>query len=148
MTKHLYTLCLFGDIIMTTVLHFMIPFSIVVEQIILPWNKTRWLHSIRICDAWTIKTLKYIILKNPDCLTICLEMPTIYPYSILYKLNGIVIDIAHHRLFKVVTINGNKKENRSFLPLLCVGVHAINTCITLHHKYVRATCKGPSYFKD
>jgi hypothetical protein len=101
-----------------------------------------------IFDAWTIKTFKYITLTNPDCPTICLEMSTIDPYSTLCKPNGIVMDIAHHRLFKVVRINGNEKENRSFLPLLCVGLDAINTCIILHLKFVRATCKGPPYFKD
>lgn len=47
---------------------------------------------------------------------------------------------THHILCKVVTIiNRNKWENRSFLPLLYVSLDAINTCIILHHQYVRAT---------
>lgn len=38
-----------------------------------------------IFDAWTIKTFKYIILTNPDCPTVCLDISTIEPYSTVYK---------------------------------------------------------------
>jgi len=43
-------------------------------------------------------------------------------------------------LFKPVTIRGNDKENKTFLPLFFdnKGLDAINLGNILHHKYVNA----------
>ena len=48
--------------------------------------------------------------------TTCLSTLTTDPYFNLYKVTAIILDIGHYRLFKAVTIRGNEKKNRPFLP--------------------------------
>jgi len=70
---------------------------------------------------------------------------TTHPYSTLYKLTAIILDIGQHKLSKPVTIRGNEKENRPSLPFFfankCMdAIHLINI---LHHKSVR--CNSTLY---
>ena len=77
-----------------------------------------------------------------------METPATDPDSNKYKLFSIILDIAHHRLFKPVSITGNEEEKRSFLKLNFAnkGLDAINLSNILHSKNVRS--KVPPYFKD
>ena len=77
-----------------------------------------------------------------------METPATDRNSNKYKLFSIILDIAHHRLFKPVSITENQKEKRSFLKLNFAnkGLDAINLSNILHTKNVRS--KVPPYFKD
>jgi len=70
----------------------------------------------------------------------CLKTSTSDPYSTLYKLAAIMLDIGQHRLFKPVTIRGNEMENIPFFPLVFanIGLAAINLGNILHHKSIKA----------
>ena len=71
--------------------------------------------------------------------TTCLKTSNTDPYSTLYKLTAIILNIGQHRLLKPVTIFGNEKENRPFLPLFFGNkcLDAINVGNILHHKSVK-----------
>jgi hypothetical protein len=65
---------------------------------------------------WT-KLHSLPLSKLHSLYTTWLKTSTTYPYSIMYKLTAIILEIGQHRLFKPVPIRGNEKENRPFLPL-------------------------------
>ena len=101
-----------------------------------------------IFDAWTIKAFKYIILTNPDCPTISLEMSTIDHYPTMYTVQTEwhCDGYCSSQTFQGCAYKWEWKGKSIISPTLCVGLDAIN--IILHLKSVRATCKGPPYFKN
>ena len=68
-------------------------------------------------------------------------------YSKEYRLNNIIIDIGHHRLYKPVK-SINTDQNRSFLKVKFEnkGLDAINLSNILNNKNVKS--KVPPYFKE
>lgn len=68
-----------------------------------------------------------------------LKTSTTDPYSTLYKLTAIILDIGQHRHFKPVTKRGNEKENIHFLIVSAyIGLAAIILDNVLLHKSVKA----------
>ena len=86
--------------------------------------------------------------KLHDLYNSCLVNNVTNPNSIEYKLTAIVLDIAGHRLFKLVGIKKDEIDKRSFLKLSFAnkGLDGINLGNILHHKSVKS--KIPPYFKD
>ena len=80
--------------------------------------------------------------------TACLKTSITYPYSTLYKLTALILDIDQHMFLKPVTIGGKEKENILVLSLFFAnkGLNAINLGNILNHKSVKAMV--PPYFKD
>jgi len=97
-----------------------------------------------------IRTKLYSVTlsKLHSLYTTCLKTSTTDPYSTLYKLTTIILDIGQHRLFKPVTIGGNEWENILFLPLVFAnkGLAVNNLGNIIHNKSVKA--KVIPYFKD
>ena len=66
-----------------------------------------------------------------------------------YRLNSMIMDVAHHRLFKPPQINDNNTETcRQFLKLKFSnkGIDAVNLSNILRHKKVQSCI--PEYFKS
>jgi hypothetical protein len=80
--------------------------------------------------------------------TTCLKRSATDYYSTLYKLTTIKLDIGQHRLCKPVTIRGNGKKNRPFLPIFFANkdLDAINLGNILHHISVKTMVS--LYFRD
>ena len=78
----------------------------------------------------------------------CFENHVTNLHATEYKLTAIVLDVAHHRLFKPVGIKKDEIDKRSFLKLSFANndLDAIYLGNILHHKSVNS--KMSPYFKD
>ena len=106
------------------------------------YQKPLGLHHIR-TKLYSIPLSRLKILRDE-----CLSHTYMDPNTIEYKLDAIILDIAHNRLFKPVQVNTTGSDlKRHFLKLQFSnkGIDAINIANILNHKYVNS--KIPPYFE-